>query len=73
MPTNTYLVIEENRTEPAITISLVEYAGKSYLEYQIRGWGGGASPIEKTEEFSKNLGSSIKYVKKHCERRGNLG
>jgi hypothetical protein len=74
MPTNTYRVIEENpNSKPAITISQVEYAGSPYLQYEITGWGGSAVPIEGGEDFSKCLGSSIKYVKHYCEKGGNLG
>ena len=74
MPANTYRVIEENpSSEPALTISQIEYAGSPYLQYRITNWGGGAVPIEESERFSKCLGSSIKYVKQHCEKGGNLG
>ncbi len=74
MSTNTYHVIAENPTlKPAITITQITYADKSFLEYRITNWGGGAVPIEESERFSKNLGRSIKYVKEHCEKGGNLG
>jgi hypothetical protein len=74
MLANTYRIIEENpNPEPAITITQITYADKPFLEYRITNWGGGAVPIERGEEFSKALGSSIKYVKKHCEKGGNLG
>ena len=73
MQTNPYRVIEKNpNPKPAITISQIEYAGKPYLQYEITGWGGSASPIERAEEFSKYLGRSIKYVKENCEG-GKLG
>jgi len=73
MPINTYRIIEENPIQPAITIKQIEYAGSPYLQYEITGWGGSAVPIERGEEFSKSLGSSIKYVKRNCEGGGNLG
>ena len=74
MQTNTYRIIEENpSSKPALTIFQITYADVPYLQYQITGWGGSAVPIEKGEEFSKALGSSIRYVKSHCEKGGNLG
>ncbi len=74
LPTNTYRVIEENpNSKPAITINQIEYAGSLYLQYEITGWGGSATPIDDTERFSKALGGSIKYIKQHCEHGGNLG
>lgn len=74
MTTTNYRVIEENpSSKPAITISQIEYAGSPYIKYEITGWGGRASPIEDDKEFSKNLGSSIKYIKQNCEKGGNLG
>ncbi|MEG4589719.1 hypothetical protein QUA54_31560 [Microcoleus sp. MOSTC5] len=74
MPANTYRIIEENpSSKPAITISQIVYADEPYLQYEITNWGGSAVPIERGEEFSKALGSSIRYVKENCEKGGNLG
>ena len=74
MQTNTYRIIEENpSSKPTLTIFQITHADVPYLQYQITGWGGSAVPIERGEEFSKALGSSIKYVKNNCEKGGNLG
>ncbi len=73
MPAN-YRVIEDNpNPEPAITIKQIIYAGRPFLQHEITGWGGSASRLEDEEGFIKGLGSSIKYVKKHCKGGGNLG
>lgn len=74
MPSNTYRVIEQNpSSKPAVIIKQIIYADTPYLQYEIVGWGGSATPIGEDERFSKALGSSIKYVKQHCEKGGNLG
>lgn len=73
MPAN-YQVIEENpASKPALTIFEIEYAGRPFLQHEITGWGGSASRLEDEEGFIKGLGRSIKYVKEHCEKGGNLG
>ena len=74
MRTNNYHVIQENpSSKPAVVIGQIEYAGSPYLRYEITGWGGSATPIGEDERFCKCLASSIRYVKEHCEKGGNLG
>ncbi|MEG4009915.1 hypothetical protein QUA41_28680 [Microcoleus sp. Pol11C1] len=73
MATNAYNVIEENPSKPVLTIFHAEYGGRPYLQYEITGWGGSAVPVKGGEDFSKCLGSSIRYVKQYCEKGGNLG
>jgi hypothetical protein len=74
MSNNNYRVIDTDpNSEPVLTISQIEHAGQSYVKYEITGWGGSAVPVEGGEDFSKSLGSSIKYVKTFSEKGGDLG